>query len=172
MDLNEKILTEKLRYEGDFLKFVSVNVELPDGNTGNRDIIKHPGASAVIAFIDNETVLLVEQFRVALNRTLLEIPAGKLDKGEDPNICAVRELEEETGYKSDNIEYLGTIATGAGFTDEQINIYKATDLYKGIKGGDEDEFIEIKPFKISEIKQMIKDGRIIDAKTISAFMYI
>lgn len=172
MDLNEKIINEELKYEGNFLKFVSIDVELPDGNRGNRDVIRHPGASAVLAFLDDETVLLVEQFRVALNRILLEIPAGKLEKGEDPKICAYRELEEETGYKSDNIEYLGTIATGAGFTDEEIHIYKATNLYKGIKGGDDDEFIEAKAYKISEIKEMIKEGKIVDTKTISAFMYI
>lgn len=172
MDLNEKIIKEELKYEGNFLKFVSVDVKLPDGNKGNRDVIRHPGASAVLAFLDDETVLLVEQFRVALDKILLEIPAGKLEKDEDPRVCAYRELEEETGYKSENIEYLGTIATGAGFTDEQIHIYKATNLYKGIKGGDEDEFIEAKPYKIKEIKEMIKDGRIIDTKTISAFMYL
>ncbi len=172
MDLNEKIIKEELKYEGNFLKFVSIDVELPDGNKGNRDVIRHPGASAVLAFLDEETVLLVEQFRVALDRVLLEIPAGKLEKGEDPKVCAYRELEEETGYKSENIEYLGTIATGAGFTDEQIHIYKATNLYKGVKGGDEDEFIEAKPYKLKEIKEMIKDGRIIDTKTISAFMYL
>lgn len=172
MDLNEKIIKEELKYEGNFLKFVSIDVELPDGNKGNRDVIRHPGASAILAFLDEETVLLVEQFRVALNRVLLEIPAGKLEKGEDPKVCAYRELEEETGYKSENIEYLGTIATGAGFTDEQIHIYKATNLYKGVKGGDDDEFIEAKPYKLKEIKEMIKDGRIIDTKTISAFMYL
>lgn len=172
MDLNEKIIKEELKYEGNFLKFVSIDVELPDGNKGNRDVIRHPGASAILAFLDDETVLLVEQFRVALNKILLEIPAGKLEKGEDPKVCAYRELEEETGYKSEDIEYLGTIATGAGFTDEQIHIYKATNLYKGVKGGDDDEFIEAKPYKIKEIKEMIKDGRIIDTKTISAFMYL
>lgn len=172
MDLNEKIIREELKYEGNFLKFVSIDVELPDGNKGNRDVIRHPGASAVLAFLDDETVLLVEQFRVALDKILLEIPAGKLEKGEDPKVCAYRELEEETGYKSENIEYLGTIATGAGFTDEQIHIYKATNLYKGVKGGDDDEFIEAKPYKIKKIKEMIKDGRITDTKTISAFMYL
>ncbi len=172
MDLNEKIIREELKYEGNFLKFVSIDVELPDGNKGNRDVIRHPGASAVLAFLDDETVLLVEQFRVALDKILLEIPAGKLEKGEDPKVCAYRELEEETGYKSEDIEYLGTIATGAGFTDEQIHIYKATNLYKGVKGGDDDEFIEAKPYKIKKIKEMIKDGRITDTKTISAFMYL
>lgn len=172
MNLNEEILNEELKYEGNFLKFVNINVKLPDGNEGSRDVIRHPGAAAVVAFLDDETILLVRQFRAALNDILLEIPAGKLEIGEDPKVCATRELEEETGYKSENIEYLGTIATGAGFTDERIHIYKATNLYKGTKGGDEDEFIEIESFKLSEIKEMIKSGKIIDTKTISAFMYL
>ncbi|WP_024615060.1 NUDIX hydrolase [Clostridium sp. Ade.TY] len=172
MNLNEEILNEELKYEGNFLKFVNINVKLPDGNEGSRDVIRHPGAAAVVAFLDDETILLVRQFRAALNDILLEIPAGKLETGEDPKVCATRELEEETGYKSENIEYLGTIATGAGFTDERIHIYKATNLYKGTKGGDEDEFIEIESFKLSEIKEMIKSGKIIDTKTISAFMYL
>ena len=148
MNLVEKIINEELKYEGNFLKFTSLDVELPDGNKGNRDIIRHPGASAILAFLDDETVLLVEQFRAALDRVLIEIPAGKLEKGEDPKVCAIRELEEETGFKSDN------------------------NLYKGVKGGDEDEFINVKAYKLSEIKEMIKQGEIIDAKTISAFMYI
>ena len=172
MNLNEEILNEELKYEGNFLKFVNINVKLPDGNEGSRDVIRHPGAAAVVAFLDDETILLVRQFRAALNDILLEIPAGKLEIGEDPKVCATRELEEETGYKSENMEYLGTIATGAGFTDERIHIYKATNLYKGTKGGDEDEFIEIESFKLSEIKEMIKSGKIIDTKTISAFMYL
>ncbi|MGL4848522.1 MAG: NUDIX domain-containing protein [Clostridium sp.] len=172
MKLEEKILKEELKHKGNFLEFINMTVELPDGNMGTRDIIRHPGASAIIPFIDDENVILVKQFRAALNKILIEIPAGKLEKGEDPFICAKRELEEETGFKSDNIEYLGTIATGAGFTDELIHIYKATKLYEGIKEGDEDEFIDIVKISMSEVKRMIKCGEIIDAKTISAFGYI
>ncbi|WP_297634473.1 NUDIX hydrolase [uncultured Clostridium sp.] len=172
MKLEETILSEELMHEGNFLKFVNVTVELPDGNIGTRDIIRHPGASAILPFIDDETVILVKQFRAALNRILIELPAGKLEKDEDPLVCAKRELEEETGYKSDDIEYLGTIATGAGFTDEVIHLYKATNLYEGIKSGDEDEFIEIYKYKLDDVKKMIKNGEIIDTKTISAFMYL
>lgn len=172
MKLDEKILNEELMHKGNFLKFVNITVELPDGKIGTRDIIRHPGAAAIIPFIDEETIILVKQFRTALNKVLIELPAGKLEKDEDPLICAKRELEEETGYKSDNIEYLGTIATGAGFTDEVIHLYKATSLYEGIKSGDEDEFIEIYKYKLDDVKKMIKNGEIIDTKTISAFMYL
>ncbi|MGL5151542.1 MAG: NUDIX domain-containing protein [Clostridium sp.] len=172
MDLKEKIVDESIEYEGCFLKVNKVKVILPDGNEGYRDVVRHPGAVAIIAFIDDETIILVEQFRTALNSVLFEIPAGKLEYMENPDSCAERELEEETGYKARNIEYLGKIATAPGFTDEVIHIYKATELYKGVKGGDDDEFIEVSTFKINEVKKMIKDGRIIDTKTISSFMYL
>jgi len=172
MNFTEILIEKKEVYKGDFLVIENLKVKLPDGNTGKRDVVRHPGAVAIIAFMDNETILLVEQFRIALNKTMLEIPAGKLEKGEVPLECAHRELEEETGYRAGNLEYLGTIATGAGFTDEIIHIYKASDLFKGVKGGDEDEFIEVSQYKIDEVKAMIKNGKIIDAKTISSLMYI
>lgn len=172
MELVENIIDSKEVYKGSFLRVDKVKVELPDGNNAERDIVRHPGACAIIPFIDDDTILLVKQFRVALNKLMYEIPAGKLEKGEDTLVCAERELEEETGYKCENIEYLGVIATGAGFTDELIYIYKATDLFKGIKGGDDDEFIETIPFKIEEVKKMIKEGEIIDTKTISGLMYL
>jgi ADP-ribose pyrophosphatase len=172
MDFTEIIIEKKEVYKGDFLVIENLKVKLPDGNMGRRDVVRHPGAVAILAFLENEKILLVEQFRIALNKVMLEIPAGKLEKGEVPLECAHRELEEETGYRAGKLEYLGTIATGAGFTDEIIHIYKASNLFKGIKGGDEDEFIEVTAYNINEIKDMIKDGKIIDAKTISSLMYI
>lgn len=172
MDFKEVLIDKKEVFKGDFLVIEKLKVRLPDGNEGNRDIVRHPGAVALLAFLDDETILLVEQFRIALNKTMLEIPAGKLEKGEVPLECAHRELEEETGYKAKGMEYLGTIATGAGFTDELIHIYKATGLYEGVKGGDDDEFIEATPCKIKDVRNLIKKGKIIDAKTISSLMYI
>lgn len=172
MDLTEKVIEQKDVFKGDFLKVEKVKVKLPDGNFADRDIVRHPGASALLALKDKETILLVKQFRMAINRETLEIPAGKLEKGEEPLKAAERELEEETGFKAEKIEYLGTIATGPGFTDEQIRIFKATNLYKGVKGGDDDEFIDVIPKKIVDVKKMIKNGEIIDAKTIAALMYI
>ncbi|WP_194190398.1 NUDIX domain-containing protein [Clostridium chrysemydis] len=172
MKLEEKIIKETIKYEGNFLKFASVDVELPDGKVSNRDIIRHPGASAIIAFFDDDTILLVKQYRAAIKEVLLELPAGKLDLNEDPLQCAKRELEEETGMKSNDFTYLGTIATGAGFTDEVIHIYKATNLFEGTKSCDEDEFIDIYKYKLTEVKKMIREGKIIDSKTIAAFMYL
>ena len=172
MDFREEIIEKKYIYKGDFLRIERVKVKLPDDNEAFRDIVRHPGAVAILAFIDEETVLLVKQFRTAVGESLYEIPAGKLEKGENPKEAALRELEEETGYKAGIIEELGYIYTGAGFTDQKIYIYKASDLSKGKKGGDNDEFIEVFPFKIQDIKNMIKSGTIVDTKTISSIMYL
>lgn len=172
MDFTEKIIESRNIYEGDFLKVERVKVILPDNSESYRDIVRHPGAVALLAFLEHDTVILVKQFRMAVNDEVLEIPAGKLEKGEDPLHAAKRELEEETGYKAEKIEYLGNVLIGPGFTDEKIHIYKASHLYRGIKGGDDDEFIEVLPFKLKDIKKLIKEGKIVDAKTICAFMHL
>lgn len=172
MKFNEKTIKEKHIYTGNFLEILNIEVELPDGNKSNRDIVKHPGACAVIPFLDNETVLLVEQFRKPLEKTILEIPAGKLNKNEDPLKCAYRELEEETGYKAESMTYLGYIATAPGFCDEIIHLYKAENLSLGTKHCDEDEFTQIKTFSLKEVKSMVKEGKIIDTKTISILAYL
>lgn len=172
MDLKENILYEKLIYKGSFIDVLNIKVELPNGKNTSRDIIKHPGATAVIAFIDEENIILVEQFRLALNKNLLEIPAGKLDKGEEPIKCAKRELQEETGYIANNLEYLGAIATAPGFCDEIIYLYKASNLTIGNKNEDDDEFTNVKIININKVKEMIKNGEIIDGKTISILSYL
>ncbi|ASW42794.1 NUDIX hydrolase [Clostridium isatidis] len=172
MDLKEKVIKDKLIYKGNFLEFRNLEVELPNGKESNRDIIRHPGACGIIAFLDDENIILVEQFRLALNKVLLEIPAGKLDKGEAIEECAKRELREETGYIAGNIEYLGSIATAPGFCDEIIYLYKATNLTLGSKDEDEDEFTNVKIMNINEVKEKIKKGEIIDVKTVSIFAYL
>ena len=172
MDLQEKIIKEELIYKGSFLDIVNVDVTLPDGKNASRDIVKHPGATAIIAFLDEENIILVEQFRLALKRTMLEIPAGKLNKNEEIIECARRELQEETGYMAKNLEYLGCLATAPGFCDELIYLYKATDLSLGEKNEDEDEFTNVKIMNIGKVKEMIRKGEIIDGKTISIFAYL
>lgn len=172
MKLFEKTLSEEYKYRGRIINLKIQHVELPNGRVSSREIIEHPGAVAIIPFLDENTIILVEQFRKALDQVILEIPAGKIDKGENPEACGIRELEEETGYKANEFEYLGKIATTPGFTDEVIYIYKADNLYKGEINMDEDEFINLKTYKIEEIKDMVKKGQIIDGKTIAALAYL
>lgn len=172
MKFYETTIKETEIYAGNYLNLMNVQVELPNGKLSNRDIIKHPGACAIIPFINENEIILVEQFRKPLERTLLEIPAGKLNKNESPITCAHRELEEETGYKAKDMIYLGKIATAPGFCDEIIHLFKATNLYDGTKSCDEDEFTDIKRFTLDEMKLMIKKGEIIDTKTISILSYL
>ncbi|NLL29550.1 MAG: NUDIX hydrolase [Clostridiales bacterium] len=172
MDLKEKVLKDELMYKGNFLEFRNLEVELPNGKESSRDVIRHPGACGIIAFLDDENIILVEQFRMALNKVLLEIPAGKLDKGESIEACARRELKEETGYIAGNMEFLGAIAPAPGFCDEIIYLYKATNLTLGSKDEDEDEFTNVKIMNINRVKEKIKSGEIIDGKTVSVFSYL
>lgn len=171
MDFKETQISEKIAYEGNFLKILNVDVILPDGNKANRDIIRHPGASAVLPITEDGKVILVRQWRTPLDKTLLEVPAGKLEKGEEPLLCAQRELEEETGYKADNFEYMGSIATVPGFCDEIIHLYLATGITEGLKGGDEDEFTSVEIVSLDEMKDMVRCGDIIDTKTINCLCH-
>lgn len=171
MNLFEKTLHEEIVYEGDYLTFTKVKVKLPDGNEANRDIIKHPGACGIIPFVDENHIILIRQFRKSIDKIIYEIPAGKLSLNENPENCAFRELAEETGYKAGSLSHLGTVAIVPGYCDELIYLYKATNLSLTEKHEDFDEFTEVEIFTLEEIKQMIKNGQIIDAKTITALAY-
>ncbi len=170
MNFYEKTIDEKLVYEGKFINVVNQTVELPNKRQTSRDIVRHPGGVAVLAYKDEDTILIVEQFRKPFDKVFLEIPAGKIEKGEDTESCGKRELEEETGYRAGKFTYLGKIATTPGFTDEYIYIYKAEELYKGKIGGDEDEFINVREIKKEKLKAMIKSGEIVDSKTLAALI--
>lgn len=172
MKLFEKTLNEDYKFKGKVINLKVQQVELPNGKVGTRELVEHPGAVAIVAYLDANTIILVEQFRKAIDKIILEIPAGKIEKGEDIKLCGIRELEEETGYKASKFEYLGKIVTAPGFTDEYIYLYKATELTKGEINRDEDEFINIKEYTIDEIKRMVSDGKIIDGKTIAALSYL
>lgn len=173
MDFSERTVETKNIFKG---KIIDVNlhtVELPNGKKASREIVNHPGGVAIIAYKDKDTIILVEQFRKPIEKNILELPAGKIEKGEDIELCGIRELEEETGYRAKEFKYLGKVVSSPGFCDEYIYIYMAEGLYKGQDNlGDEDEFINVREIKIDKIKEMIKSGEIIDAKTISAFMMI
>ncbi len=152
-------------------------VRFPDGSTGELEMIRHPGAAAVVPFASDPrgpdpTILLIEQFRHATSGSLIEIPAGRLNPGEDPQVCAERELLEEAGVTAGRLERLTTIWTTPGFTDERIHLFWATDLTAHTHAREPDEFIEVTPKPLSEVLTLIKSGVICDAKTAVAILFV
>jgi ADP-ribose pyrophosphatase len=141
-------------------------VTLPNGATIELEMIHHPGAAAVVPMKEDGTVILIRQYRHAAGGYIYEIPAGKLHPGEDPKLCAARELQEEIGYRADSLELLTSILTTPGFTDEVIHIYKGSGLTKGKQDLDHDEVIEIVELPLEKALAQIIDGTIRDAKTI------
>jgi ADP-ribose pyrophosphatase len=163
----EVTLSSESIFKGKVISLQVDQVKLPDGKTAAREIIKHPGAVAVLALL-NDTMIVVEQYRKPLERIQVEIPAGKLDPGELPLDAALRELEEETGYRTDSIRLISSFATSPGFADEIIHLYVAEDLIKGEVRLDEDEFLDSEAITLGQAKEYIRDQRISDAKTILA----
>ena len=161
----------ELMYEGTILKVYKDTMEFENGNQEKWDFIHHNGAAAVVPVLEDGKILMVTQYRDSVDRKTLEIPAGKLDNEEEEGLlCATRELEEETGYKSDNIEWLLTLRTTMGFCNEKINIYVAKNLKSSGQCLDENEYVDVKPYSISELKNMIYTGEIEDSKTIAALL--
>lgn len=165
--LDEVTLSTKPVFQGKVISLQIDTVRLPDGSTASREIIRHPGAVAVLALRDDR-IVMVDQFRQAMGRCELEIPAGKLELGEDPMEAARRELQEETGYVCGRIERLHSFYTSPGFADEVIHLYVAKELEGGEAAPDEDEFVEMLELTLEEAQQFIDEGRISDAKTIMA----
>ena len=167
MDLKEKTLSREIAYEGSFLKIEKDTVLVPNGNKSKREIVRHPGACAVVAFKDGK-IMLERQYRYALDETILEIPAGKKDKGETDIECAARELEEESGYKANDLKFLGTVYSSVGICDEKVSIFEAHNLEESHTNFDSDEIIELEYYTVDEVLKMIKDGVIKDGKTVAA----
>jgi len=152
-------------YKGKVITLNIDTVTLPNGMTIDLEMVRHPGASAVVPLKDDGTVVLIKQFRHAAGGFIYEIPAGKLHQGEDPKACAARELEEEIGYKAGTLELLSSIFTAPGFTDEVIHIYRATRMTKGQQHLDRDEVLEVVEMPLHDAIEMIRTGAIRDAKT-------
>jgi len=164
-------------YSGRLLKVDLDTVRAPDGSTFDLEIVRHPGASAVVPLLSEPTdpdpkVLMLRQYRYAAGGTLWEIPAGVLQPGEEPLACARRELEEETGARAEKIEHLTTIFTTPGFTDERIHLFCATGIVAGEPRHEADEFIELRVESLSSVMGMIGSGEITDAKSIVALLYV
>ena len=161
----------ELLYKGAIIDVYRDYVETPAGTTAEWDFIGHRGAGAVVPVTHDGKILMVRQWRNALDRYTLEVPAGGLySVQESTRECAKRELEEETGYKSNSLEYLISIRTAVAFCNEKIDIYVATDLEPGVQNLDADEFIRVEEHSIEELKEMIYAGTIQDSKTISALL--
>lgn len=170
------VSTERM-FSGRVVNLDVDTVRFPDGSTGKLEMVRHPGASAVVPLMDepkspDPRVILIRQFRHAADGFIWEIPAGRLDPGETPSTCAHRELEEEIGMTTDVLSRLTTIFTTPGFTDERIHIFLATGMRPGKQRREADEFMEVKTKKWSEAMTMIRSGEINDAKTLAALLYV
>jgi ADP-ribose pyrophosphatase len=163
-----KISSEEI-FKGKLLHVVRDQVRLPNGNVAAREYVKHPGATCIVAEFEDGRLLLERQFRYATGRVMIEFPAGKLDPKENPLVCAQRELKEETGYWARSWHTLGDIHLAIGYSDEVIHVFHANGLVQGEAMLDQDEFLDVFAATPEEIEQMIRDNRITDAKTTSAF---
>lgn len=166
----EETIEKKEIYNGRVLKFRVDTVSLPDGSTDTRELVFHPGGVGVVAMDDDGYVYMVSQFRKPYDEILLEIPAGKLEKGENPEKAALRELEEETGVSCKELVSLGEFYPSVGYTDEVLRLYLAKGITQGKPHPDDDEYVEISRVHISELVAGIMSGEIKDGKTIAAIL--
>lgn len=166
-----KRINRELKFEGKIIDFYQDTMEIDGDHTVVWDFIKHKGAAAVVPVTSDGKILMVRQYRNALDRYTLEIPAGALDAEDEPGInCAGRELEEETGYRSEELEWLITLRTTVAFCNEKIEVFVARNLIPSKQHLDEDEFIDLKAYTIDELKEKIFTGEIEDAKTVSSLL--
>lgn len=170
MDLTEKTIESKRIFEGRVVNLRVDTVELPNGRVSTREIVEHPGAVAIVPMIDHEQVVLVRQFRQATGGTILEIPAGTLDKGEDPFDCARRELGEEIGYHPRKLTKMFHSYLAPGYSTEMLHTFLAEDLERVGENRDADEFIEVVTINLRDAVEMIRGGDIIDAKTVCGLL--
>ncbi len=169
MVFEEKTVSTEDIFKGKIIDVKLHKVLMPDGQTADREIVGHPGGVGIVAVTEDNKIILVKQYRKPLEKAIYEIPAGKLDSDEDIEVGGRRELMEETGAIAKNFEYLGFMYPSPGFTDEITHIYLATELSFGESNPDEDEFLDIEFFDISEVKKMIMNNEICDGKTVIGF---
>lgn len=168
--ISETILGSRCVYEGRIFSVDDVQVRLPDGRHAERDVIRHHGSVGIIALTDDGKIVLVHQYRTAVEQVTLEIPAGKLEPGEDPATCAARELREETGYEAGNLGYLCPFVPAIGYSDEVLHLYMATGLRFVGASPDDDEFINVDLVPVDEMVGRVLDGKVSDSKTMAAIL--
>ena len=169
--LQENLVSTRRIFDGKIINLRIDTVTLPNGKEAKREIVEHPGAVAVVPLLPDGRIIMVRQYRHAVGKALLEIPAGKLDRGEIPEQCAARELEEETGYACNQLRSLTSVWTTPGFSDEIIHIYAAENLQKKVQNLDEDEFLQIVKIPIRTARMLFEHGFFEDAKTVCALGY-
>ena len=169
--LEEKTINSKIIFHGELLEVYCDEVLLPNGKTGNREWIDHPGAVCCIPIFPDGKVGLIKQYRYALKKEMIELPAGKLDKSEIPEVCALRELEEEIGYKTKKLTLLTNIHPAIGFANENMWLYLAENLVKTESKLDSDEFLELIPTKLEDAVEMVWSRKITDVKTIIGLLW-
>jgi len=170
-DFTETCLSSETVYDGILLRVISDEVRLPDGSTSRREYIRHPGASMVVAFLDERTILLERQYRYPMRRHFIELPAGKIDPGEDPLVTAQRELREECGYLASTWRHLATLHPCIGYADERIELFLARDLTRCEAKLDHGEFLEVMAVTIDEALAWVREGRITEAKAITGLLW-
>ncbi|SHN20531.1 NUDIX hydrolase [Gracilibacillus kekensis] len=170
----EKTTNTQSIFNGKVIDVQVDDVLLPNGKNSKREIVKHPGAVAIIPITQDNKIIFVKQYRKPLEKTLIEIPAGKLEEGESPDITVLRELEEETGYTTNQLQYITSFYTSPGFANEIIYLYETNSLEKVLepKPLDEDEFVELMELSIGEAEKLIATQEIHDAKTMYAILYL
>lgn len=169
MEFTEKTINSELVFDGRVVKLYKDSVELSTGQKTFREVVKHSGGVVILAFKEDK-ILLVKQFRYPMKEVMLELPAGKLEQGEDPFEAAKRELEEETGYCANKWTALGYVYTSPGYSDEKLYLYKAEDLEFTHCHPDEGEIIQTFEYKYDDVLKMIDNGEINDAKTLCAIL--
>ena len=170
-NLEEKPIKSKIVFQGELLEMHRDEVLLPNGKVGYREWINHPGAVCCIPILPNGKIALIKQYRYAVKKEMIELPAGKLDKNEIPETCALRELEEEIGYKAKKLTLLTNIHPAIGFANENMWIYLAEYLVKTKSKLDNDEFLELIPIKLENAVEMVWSGKITDVKTIIGLLW-
>ncbi|MFC4680590.1 NUDIX hydrolase [Exiguobacterium aestuarii] len=169
--MEEKTIEREVIYQGKIFDVEKHVVSLPNGNTSVRELVYHNGAVAVLVIDESDNIVMVEQYRKAFESMSLEIPAGKLEKGEDPVASAERELAEETGYSAESLEKIFSFYGAPGFCSERVDVFVAKGLSAGEMNLDEDEFLNVKRYSFDEVVDLLDRGIITDAKTIMAIQW-
>ena len=170
--LTETRLDGALAYDGDFLKVQRDHVRLPDGKTTTREYIRHPGAVVILPLFEDGSVLLERQFRYPMQQVFIEFPAGKIDPGEDPLLCAQRELQEETGYSAGAWQHICTIHNAIAYSDEHLELYVARQLTEGSRRLDDGEFLETFRAPAADMMAWVQQGKITDVKTVIGVFWL